>query len=300
MLKPNRVTQAIVGKHSFEAGLVDMFKNLFKSEPKKDSTPFDMKEAQRDDRFRDLLEKTFLKPKWVEDNCVELIVLDNHKFPFLSMYQPKEEFITSDELLEGLKTFNEKIDSSFDDLGKAYVWGSKVFKEANEAVKKVRPKDRSFQDGSIEESDLSSEEVDEIDSIIDDVMEKYSAEHKKHAKVLDPISLDYSPFLENDKSNFKLKGKSIEIKITISEMVEFLKRMKGMDILDDAIPRMYTLASPTYEDSEPVYITSSGYDDFYKFLFLDRVYYSGYEYGNPTNFYSLKTLAEVLKQFVDK
>jgi len=301
MLKPNRVTQAIVGRHSFEAGLVDMFKNLFKSEPKKDNTQFELSESYEvDKKFKELLEKTFFKPKWVEDNCKEFVSLDNHDFPFLSIVDTKDYFITADELVKGLDSFNKTLEGSLANYQKVLKWGNDTFEKANAEMAKVRPNDKDYKEGLLDEDGLTDEEREQASEIIQGLIKKYGPESKKLSDSLKPITVKYSENLINDKSEFKLTGKAREFKIELSEMVKFLEYFKTKTIADtDEI--LYESDKPPYFDYTcALYTFEEARVDFSNITFSTHLPQGYYDVGYAEDFVSVKTLAEVLKQFVDK
>lgn len=295
MLTNKRVTNVITGKYSFEAGILDMFKNVFNSTA--DGKVWDSK--IRSHEIKKLLEKTFLKPKWVADNCKEMVELDSHEFPFLSMYDPKGEFLTSEELIKGVDEFNKKMEESYLPLRKAMEWASDVFKEAQKEVIKAGPNDRRFKEGLMDEDEVG-EEREAIEKAIKEVMEKHSSEQKSHAKSLEKLDAKFSPYLENKNAAFKLVGKSKNIKITTEEFVDFLKLVKDKDILDDDLPSIMTVSPPENTSPEPVYILPIGYLDLSEFLFHNKVYHNVYQFGDPSKFFSDETLIDILKQFIDK
>lgn len=300
-LKNNRVTQAIVSRHSFEAGVMDMFKNIFKSAPKKDTTEFELEQTfEQDKKFKELLEKTFLKPKWVEDNCLEFVSLDNHKFPFLSIVETKNDFVTAEELTKGLDSFNKTLEDSLSNYIKVLKWGNGTFEKANAELFKVRPNDSDYKDGNFDEDDLTDEENEEAKKIIDGIVKKYTPEYKKLNDSLKPITAKFTDTLINDKSEFKLTGKLRELKIELSEVVKFLDYFKTKTLKDeDSI--LYSIDLPPYFDySCTLYTFEQGRVDASELTFGSHVHQGYYDTGDVTDFVSLKTLIDVLKEFIDK
>lgn len=298
MRRNSRVTDALVGTYSFEAGIMDMFKKLFY---KKDETKFDPENTNDLDKdFKKIISSTFLKEKWVTDNCKELIELDNHAFPFLSMVEPKDEFVTSSELIDAVKTHNAKLKEMLTPYSNILKWGNDVFEKVNKEMLTVRPGDRDYVQGYVDDQDLTEEEYEKGIEIIDAARAKYKKEYEKKSKELKPIDFKFSPYLENKQSEFKLVGEPLTVKIKIEEMVEFLEKFKNLEIVDTWDSLSAEGLPPYFDYTCALYSFEYGRTDFHEYTFGSHVRQHYYETGSPEEFFSLKTLTDVLKQFIDK
>ena len=298
MLTNKRVTNAITGKYSFEASVLDMFKNLFY---KKDETQFDPEATSNLDRdFSKIIDSTFLKPKWVKDNCKEMVELNNHTFPFLAMIEPKDEFVTSDELIAAVEMHNKKLKEMLTPYLNTIKWGNEVFEAVNKEMQTIRPGDKDFSEGYVDDEDLSEEEYEKGISIIDSAITKYKKEYEKKSKELKPIDFKFSPYLENKQSEFKLVGKSVDVKITAEEMIEFLKKFKSLEIVNTGDLLFTEDLAPYFDYDCTLYSFEYGRTDFHEYTFSRHVRHHLYPIGRPEKFFSIKTLTDVLKQFIDK
>jgi len=301
MQRNKRVIHALTQKHSFEAGAMDMFKNIFKTEPKKDKTAFELEKTfQYDKDFKELLEKTFFKPKWVEDNCKEFVSLDNHEYPFLSIVETKDDFVVAEDLIKGLESFRKTMEGSLENYKKVLKWGNDTFEKINAEVAKVRPNDKDFKEGLLDEDDLTDEERDRAEEIIAEQVKKYKSESEKLEKSLKPVTVKYTDDLLLEKSTFKLTGESRELKIELSEMVKFLEYFKTNTVPDED-ESLYESDHPPYFDYTCALFTfETGRIEVSSIVFSAHLPQGYYSVGDASKFVSVKTLVDVLKQFIDK
>lgn len=295
MQRSKRVTHALTRSHSFEAGIMDMFKNIFR----KGNVKFDP-ENQSEDKFKDLMDDTFLKEKWREQNCKEMIELDNHEFPFLAMVEAKDEFVTSEELTSAVENYNSKFRELYSNYLSVLKWGHDTFEKVNSEIQKLDSTNKDFKEGRVLETDLSDELHDEGIALIEKAIKQYGPESEKKQKSLAGESVKFSKYLEVKKSKEDLIGKSTSYKIELSEIVKFLKDFKSMTIDDENSLFDENSLPPYHTEQCTLFIFELARVEFSDVIFSSHAWQGYYSPGYPDKYFNIKTLADVLKQFIDK